>query len=668
MGDALRQRSEQGGLAPCAEGAAGQPPADGCCQAEEGGEAASAASSSSSTAAGASAGGGWAADGMPPAADAQGGRSSSSSTGGGAPLPAAYAQALHRSSHTVLDGPTSVGGGRVGSSTGGGAVPLPEQETLMLPLGCGDAAATPHCRVHAAAAAALAAGESPPTAEEKAVAAAAAQLRRQGCCVRGSSDGGSADDASEGGSCADYRRAARDALASPDDSGPHAAAPGGALDPCTCPPFAVKATCGKRPIMEDTYALCPNICELPMPPMSADFADKLPQRIAAQLANGEPSGDAAAAADHAAGEAADESSSAAPAADAAASAPFGGAIDGVAALEKLHFFGVYDGHGGIQASQHCAARLHHHLSASLREMAAGFRGAPAPGGGEAAAGPHEPPDGGTWVLPAVPEVQFVSVCRAVPCDSAAAAAGAAAEPPAAGGGAAPEVRCAPDVSPEDEDALRTLSRDSSNADREKDAAAAVAVAAIKREGAAEAGAAAAAAAARSGDASGGDEACSADGSECTSTSVCALLEDALREAFLKTDEEFSADGTAGLVGSTAVCALVGTHRVWIANCGDSRAVLCRGGQAVQVTDDHKPEREDEAVSASCCVFWGGERWVVCGLMVQWGAVAAAPVGAAVRSRSLCDVSSSTSFTPPRPRRRSAWRRRAARSCTGTATA
>lgn len=31
--------------------------------------------------------------------------------------------------------------------------------------------------------------------------------------------------------------------------------------------------------------------------------------------------------------------------------------------------------------------------------------------------------------------------------------------------------------------------------------------------------------------------------------------------------------------------------------GDSRAVLSRGGRAVQVTDDHKPEREDEAVSA-----------------------------------------------------------------------
>ncbi len=29
--------------------------------------------------------------------------------------------------------------------------------------------------------------------------------------------------------------------------------------------------------------------------------------------------------------------------------------------------------------------------------------------------------------------------------------------------------------------------------------------------------------------------------------------------------------------------------------GDSRAIMCRGGQCLQLTEDHKPEREDEAV-------------------------------------------------------------------------
>jgi serine/threonine protein phosphatase PrpC len=32
--------------------------------------------------------------------------------------------------------------------------------------------------------------------------------------------------------------------------------------------------------------------------------------------------------------------------------------------------------------------------------------------------------------------------------------------------------------------------------------------------------------------------------------------------------------------------------------GDSRAVLCRGGVAIPLTDDHKAAREDETVSNS----------------------------------------------------------------------
>lgn len=41
-------------------------------------------------------------------------------------------------------------------------------------------------------------------------------------------------------------------------------------------------------------------------------------------------------------------------------------------------------------------------------------------------------------------------------------------------------------------------------------------------------------------------------------------------------------------GTTAVCALISRTQIYIANCGDSRAVLCRHGVPIFATQDHKP--------------------------------------------------------------------------------
>ena len=44
------------------------------------------------------------------------------------------------------------------------------------------------------------------------------------------------------------------------------------------------------------------------------------------------------------------------------------------------------------------------------------------------------------------------------------------------------------------------------------------------------------------------------------------------------------------VGSTAVVAIVCSSHIIVANCGDSRAVLCRGKEAVPLSVDHKVSR------------------------------------------------------------------------------
>ncbi|KAL9999923.1 putative protein-serine/threonine phosphatase [Helianthus debilis subsp. tardiflorus] len=46
-------------------------------------------------------------------------------------------------------------------------------------------------------------------------------------------------------------------------------------------------------------------------------------------------------------------------------------------------------------------------------------------------------------------------------------------------------------------------------------------------------------------------------------------------------------------GSTAVVVLVSPCQIIAANCGDSRAILCRGFYTIPLTADHKPYRQDE---------------------------------------------------------------------------
>nr|XP_043622414.1 probable protein phosphatase 2C 24 [Erigeron canadensis] len=76
------------------------------------------------------------------------------------------------------------------------------------------------------------------------------------------------------------------------------------------------------------------------------------------------------------------------------------------------------------------------------------------------------------------------------------------------------------------------------------------------------------------------------------------------------------------VGSTAVVTVLTPDKIVVANCGDSRAVLCRNGKAVPLSKDHKPDRPDELnriqAAGGRVLYWEGAR--VCGVLAMSRAI------------------------------------------------
>mmetsp|Transcript_4744 Transcript_4744/g.8229 ORF Transcript_4744/g.8229 Transcript_4744/m.8229 type:complete len:724 (-) Transcript_4744:1111-3282(-) len=308
-----------------------------------------------------------------------------------------------------------------------------------------------------------------------------------------------------------------------------------------CPPHGVKAVCGKRSKMEDAFSVQTHFFELPVAPMDASEAiNKLPIRIALQV--GEQLGHCNS---PISSSAFSPNSTCAPCFSSAdTDQSVGGSSvssdTGSSCCDTLHFFGVYDGHGGIEAAQHCATRLHHHLSHALASL--GTASVQNAACSSSASGVQCQAE---WSLchgqgetqPVLPSPPLPSTCSRH-CHLSSA-------PPTIVHTAAEATAC--------HNATGILSYGS----------------------------------------------------------AVDNIEQALLDAFLRTDEEFADDHSSAMVGSTAVVALVGNRRMWIANCGDSRGVLCRDSKAIQVTDDHKPEREDEAErvekAGGQVLYWNGHR-------------------------------------------------------------
>ncbi|WVZ99768.1 hypothetical protein U9M48_045021 [Paspalum notatum var. saurae] len=95
---------------------------------------------------------------------------------------------------------------------------------------------------------------------------------------------------------------------------------------------------------------------------------------------------------------------------------------------------------------------------------------------------------------------------------------------------------------------------------------------------------------------------------------------AISETYRRTDSEFldterNSHRDDGSTASTAV--LVGNH-LYVANVGDSRAVISKAGKAIALSEDHKPNRSDERKrieSAGGIVMWAGT-WRVGGVLAM----------------------------------------------------
>lgn len=417
------------------------------------------------------------------------------------------------------------------------------------------------------------------------------------------------------------------------------------------PPHGAKAVCGKRSTMEDAFAVQTNFFDLPC----EGPAGRVPSSLAAAATLGPESATPTPAGATASDLLNNALDAVMPPLHGGGVSPLGSPTSGDERTrmcvvqdprgsgETLHFFGVYDGHGGCEAAHHCATRLHHHLFEALSQRALGATPHLVPLDGAASPtqcvgdtcqtacaliAPEQPATGPVPPVPpaahateaASPVVPsavldqdddtmmsegrssagysglFLARCRGSRLPLATppglAAEGGPESPPAGGHGhgiavpmgpeapgGAPEAAEAPGGAPE---LPRAGSGSGTAPFAADDARNCSSVGAGSSIGA-------------------GSSTLSAPPTTPTnSADPCSFPVAALREAFLKTDLEFAADASAAVVGSTAVVALLGRKKIWVANCGDSRAVLCQNGKAVQLTEDHKPERKDEAVSRLGC--------------------------------------------------------------------
>lgn len=170
----------------------------------------------------------------------------------------------------------------------------------------------------------------------------------------------------------------------------------GAVASQACPPHGAKAICGRRPRMEDAYTAIPFLLEVLVPAdVLGQTTDILPPRIATHVksANTSPTSSVS-------DQDPPEQQQQRPKAEdvhvdsgmSVSTTVSGAGSEQTAAggkpsssyVETLHFFGVFDGHGGAEGALHCAQTLHQRIVEAVMQHTGGA-------GGEVCTWLHLPP-------------------------------------------------------------------------------------------------------------------------------------------------------------------------------------------------------------------------------------------------------------------------------------
>lgn len=313
---------------------------------------------------------------------------------------------------------------------------------------------------------------------------------------------------------------------SPDLSGHHQNA-GHVVDALqACPPHGAKAICGRRPKMEDAYTAIPFLLEVPVPADQLHVSELIPPRIATHVRT------ASNVTEHSAAEAQTGADTAAVPQSSSPSATMHHANY----METLHFFGVFDGHGGAEAALHCAQTLHQRIAEALSAVSS----------------------------PAAQDRIRESFARSQ--KEAASKLGANAMPQQSVqqhlSGSFSDAKLQPLANPAPLKEGKTEDMDS-----DEDSAVNEVLQEERRASQDKPSASSAAAVPQT------DTPTDAQGDEDDAPCSASTFQSALTNAFTKADEEFGKADNAALVGTTAVVALVGNRQLYVANCGRSHLLV-----------------------------------------------------------------------------------------------